>query len=184
MHSDANSDRHVLRLITVLSFIAFAAIVRALPHPWNFTPIGAMALFSGAKLGRNWQAFLYPLVALFVGDVFVGFHRLMPIVYLSFCISVLIGLLFRRSQSPGRIGLATFLGAVQFFLTTNFAMWTISTIYPKSLAGLFACYLAGIPYFWHTLAGDAFYVAVLFGGFALVEHFKPALKGAEPLSAS
>ncbi|HEY2457211.1 MAG TPA: DUF6580 family putative transport protein [Candidatus Acidoferrum sp.] len=185
MLPEVSSERHIriLRLLLIISFVVFAAVVRALPHPWNFTPIGAMALFSGAKLGRSWQAFLYPLSALFVGDLFVGFHRLMPIVYLSFCLSVLIGMLFRRTQTPGRLALATFLAALQFFIFTNFAIWAVGTTYAKSAVGLFTCYVAGLPYFGNTLAGDAFYATILFGSFAFVEYLNPSLKVCEPLSA-
>ena len=69
-------------------------------------------------------------------------------------------------------------GAIQFFLITNLGMWAMGTmsIYPKTFAGLLACYVAGIPYFGNTLLGDSFYAALLFGGFALVEHLSPALR--------
>lgn len=184
MVSDATSGRaqSILRFVVILLFIVFAAVVRGLPHPWNFTPIGAMALFSGAKLGRSPQAFLYPLAALFVGDIFVGFHKLMAIVYLSFVANILIGSAIRRRQTPSRIALATLLGAIQFYLVTNFAMWAIGTTYAKNFAGLITCYLAAIPFFWNTLAGDAFYAVILFAGFALLEHFYPAIAAEQPLS--
>jgi len=64
-----------------------------------------------------------------------------------------------------------FAGAIQFFLITNFAVWVAFTTYPKSLAGLIACYVGGIPFFWNTLAGDALYVGLLFGGYTLAERF-------------
>src|ERR1700675_1898087 len=98
MRNEVKSEPNIpyLRIAIVLCFILFAAIVRILPHPWNFTPVGAMALFAGAKLGRSWRAFPLPLVALFAGDVFVGFHKLMFAVYLSFALSVLVGILFRK----------------------------------------------------------------------------------------
>jgi Family of unknown function (DUF6580) len=51
-----------------------------------------MALFSGAKLGRSYQAFLLPLAGLLLGDVFAGLYPLMSIIYLSFCVSVVIGM--------------------------------------------------------------------------------------------
>ena len=75
MRNEVKSEPNIpyLRIAIVLCFILFAAILRILPHPWNFTPVGAMALFAGAKLGRSWKAFLLPLVALFAGDLFVGF---------------------------------------------------------------------------------------------------------------
>jgi hypothetical protein len=160
-------------------FIVFAAVPRIMPHPWNFTPVGAMALFSGAKLGRSWKAFVLPLAALFCGDLFLGFHWLMPVVYLSFCVSVLIGIAFRNRQSLVPLAGATFAGALQFFLITNFAIWAWEGTYPHSAAGLTACYIAGIPFFGNTLAGDAFYVVVFFGGFALLERLMPTLRAKE-----
>ena len=180
MNREMNSYRYLMiyRLLIVLCFIVFAAIVRILPHPWNFTPVGAMALFSGAKLGRSWKAFVFPLVALFCGDLFVGFHRLMPVVYVSFAVSVLIGIAFRNRQTLLPLSAPTFLGALQFFLITNFAVWKmLSTIYPHSFAGLIACYIAGVPFFGNALAGDALYALVFFGGFALLERLSPALGG-------
>jgi len=101
----------------------------------------------------------------------------MPYVYASFLVSVVIGFWLRRCRSVVRIGAGVLAGAIQFFLVTNFAEWATSTgTYPKTVAGLIACYVAGIPYFWNTLAGDAFYAAVLFGGLALIEHWFPALR--------
>jgi hypothetical protein len=173
----------VFRSLIVLCFIVFAAVVRVLPHPWNFTPVGAMALFSGAKLGRTWQAFLFPCATLFCGDVFVGLYRLMPIVYLSFCVSVWIGVASRKHQSLLPLSLATLLGALQFFLVTNFAIWAFGVTYPHSFAGLLTCYAAGIPFFGNTLAGDAFYALLLFAGFAVIERYSPGLRGSQSLAS-
>jgi hypothetical protein len=181
MFHNVNSHRPsiVFRAVIILSFILFAAVVRILPHPWNFTPVGAMALFSGSKLGRSWKSFLFPLAALFVGDCFVGFHKLMPIVYFSFCVSVLIGIVICHRQSLKLISAATFLGALQFFLLTNFALWAILTAYPHTLGGLVSCYIVGLPLFGNTLAGDAFYAFAFFGGFALLERLSPTLRASE-----
>ena len=173
-----NHQAQMLRAVIIICFIVFAAVARVLPHPWNFTPVGAMALFSGAKFGRTSKAFLLPLSALLLGDLFVGLYRIIPIVYLSFCLSVAIGIFFRNRQSLGALSVATLLGATQFFLVTNWAMWAFGTTYPKSLQGLLRCYKAGMPYFGNTLAGDAFYAFLLFGGFALIERMVPAFRSA------
>jgi hypothetical protein len=154
--------------------IAVAAAVRIAPHPWNFTPVGAMALFSGAVLHNRRLAFLFPLLALFVGDIFVGFHKLMPFVYASFAVNIAIGLWLRDRRTVGRISVATLAGAVQFFLITNFAVWLYFDTFPKSRSGLAACYLTGLPLFLNTLAGDAIYALLLFGGYALAERSLPA----------
>jgi hypothetical protein len=166
----------VLRAILAAVMILFAAVLRVVPHPWNFTPIGAMALFSGSVLINRRLAFLFPLAALFAGDLFVGFHRLIPEVYASFLLSVLIGRWLASRRSVPRIGLAVFLGALQFFLITNFAIWKMFDTYPHTPTGPAACYIAGLPFFGNALAGDALYATVLFGVFALAEHFFPSLR--------
>ena len=135
-----------------------------------------MALFSGAVVRDRRLAFIFPLVALFAGDVFIGFHKLIPIVYASFLVNVAIGLWLRDRRAIARIGLATLFGAIQFFIVTNFAVWQFLGSYPRTAAGLVACYIAGLPFFGNTLAGDALYAALLFGSFALAERFSPALQ--------
>jgi hypothetical protein len=166
----------VLRSILAAVMIVLAAVLRIVPHPWNFTPIGAMALFSGAMFRDRRAAFLFPLVALFAGDLFVGLHRLIPVVYASFLLSVLIGTSLANRRGLLRIGGAVFLGALQFFLVTNFAVWQLFGTYPRTPAGLAACYVAGLPFFGNALAGDALYATLFFGIFALAEHFFPILR--------
>src|SRR5258708_40282207 len=102
LQEKSSTQFFVLRAILAAVLIIIAAVVRILPHPWNFTPIGAMAIFSGAMFPDRRVAFLFPLVALFAGDVFVGIHRLIPVVYTSFLLSVLIGtgLANRRGVLP------------------------------------------------------------------------------------
>ncbi len=180
------SQKENLLYRTLLAFvlILLAAALRIAPHPWNFAPVGAMALFSGAVLKDRRLAFLFPLLALVLGDIFIGFHKLIPIVYASFLINVAIGLWLRDRRTITRITLATLLGAIQFFIVTNFAVWAVGGFYSRTLAGLATCYLAGIPFFWNTLAGDAFYAALLFGGYALAERFLPAPHASSQRAAS
>jgi len=167
-------ENPLYRTLLALVLIVLAAALRIAPHPWNFTPVGAMALFSGAVLRDRRLAFFFPLLALFLGDIFIGFHKLIPLVYASFLVNVAIGLWLRDRCTIARITLATLLGAVQFFIVTNFAVWQFLSGYPHTTSGLAACYIAGIPFFWNTLAGDAFYAALLFGSYAFAERFIPA----------
>ncbi len=172
----SEKETAVLRTIIVFVLVLLAAILRIAPHPWNLTPIGAMALFSGAMIKDRRLAFLFPLLALFVGDLFVGFHILIPIVYASFLLNVLIGRFLADHRTVVRIGGATFLAALQFFLITNFAVWALLGSFPHTLTGLISCYALGLPLFGNTLAGDALYVTLFFGGFALAECTFPALR--------
>jgi len=177
MNTQISEKENLLyRTLLALAIIALAAALRIAPHPWNFTPFGGMALFSGAIIRDRRLAFFFPILALFVGDIFIGLHRLVPVVYASFLVSVAIGFWLRDRRSLGRITRATLLGAIQFFLVTNFGVWALGLSYPRNSAGLLACYVAGIPFFWNTLAGDAVYATLLFGGFALAERLFPALR--------
>ena len=169
------------RKALLVAMVIAAAMLRLFPHPLNFTPVGALALFGGASFRSKRMALAFPLLSLAAGDIFIGFHRLMPFVYASFLLSVAIGFWLRRSRSLLRIGAGVLAGAIQFFLVTNFAMWASSIgSYPKTGAGLLACYAAGAPYFWNTLAGDAFYAALLFGVLALLERWSPTVREERP----
>jgi hypothetical protein len=172
----AKREETIFRAMLIAGMIVFAAIMRIVPHPWNLTPVGAMALFSGAVIRNRVMAFVFPLLAMLVGDFFVGFHILMPVVYVSFVISTAIGFWLRERRSVVRLGGAVLLGAIQFFLITNFGVWMFLNSYPKTYAGLMTCYVAGVPFFWNTLAGDACFSALLFGGLFLAERLVPALR--------
>jgi hypothetical protein len=163
--------------VLIAAMILFAAIVRVGPHPWNFAPIGAMALFSGAVIRNRVLAFVFPMLALLAGDFVVGFHVLMPVVYVSFLISIAIGFWLRERRSVLRLGGAVLLGAIQFFVITNLGVWMFLGTYPKTLAGLAGCYVAGAPFFWNTLAGDALYSTIFFGTLYLAERAYPAAIG-------
>src|SRR5258708_13277440 len=165
-----HEDRNFLdaRTLVIPGLVLAAAAICLAPHPMNFVPIGALALFGGAYFSSKRQALIVPLLSLIIGDAITGFHPLIPFVYASFLVSVAIGFWLRRKRSIARIGTATLAGATQFFLVTNFAVWVTSIgSYPKTAAGLAACYIAGIPLFLNTLAGDSFYTALHFGGMAL-----------------
>jgi hypothetical protein len=166
------------RLLALLSAIVTAAALRLVPHAPNFTPIGAMALFGGAYLGRRGIAFFAPLAALLISDVALGFYHGMAFVYASVALIVLIGWWLSARQTPLLIGAAAVASSVTFFVLTNFGVWLFSGFYPLTPAGLAACYVAAIPFFQNTLAGDLFYTALLFGGFALLEKAIPMIREA------
>jgi hypothetical protein len=172
------------RLTAILSAILVAAILRLVPHPPNFTPIGAMALFSGAYLGRRGAiAFLAPLGALFLSDLVLGFYHGMATVYFSVALIVVLGWLTLQRVSPLRVGGAALLSSVLFFVITNFGMWLSSGFYPHTLAGLETCFVAAIPFFQNTVAGDLFYATLLFGGFKVAELLVPKLRAGAPQPA-
>ena len=166
-------QRIFLRIFLIAAMIAFAGILRVMPHPWNFTPIGGMALFSGAVIKDKRLAILFPMLALLAGDILTGMYQLLFLVYASFLVNVLIGMWLSSRRRLLPIAGGTLVGAIQFFLVTNFGAWLSFGTFPKTSAGLLACYVAGAPLFLNTLAGDALYATLLFGGFALAERLLP-----------
>lgn len=160
---------------TFAGLILLAAASRVLPHPHNFAPIGGMALFSAAYFRNNKAGFLLPLVALFLSDLYINnityaafYDRFVWIspgfywVYGSFGLIALLGFAVFSRISAGRVIGAAIGSSVLFFLVTNFGAWAGSSLYPQNIQGLMMSYVAGIPFFWNTLAGDLVYSGVLF----------------------
>ncbi|HEY4509919.1 MAG TPA: DUF6580 family putative transport protein [Candidatus Paceibacterota bacterium] len=158
-------------LVTFLLFAtAISVAARLLPHPANFTPMAALALFAGVYAAKvsKWYLLL-PLGAMLVSDLFVGFYewQTMAVVYASFFAIGLIGLLTRMCETRFHtfyaVILAAVSGSVLFYLTTNFAVWAFSGMYAPTLDGLMFSYYMGLPFFKFTLLGDLFYVFLFFG---------------------
>lgn len=153
-------------LINPLLIIFFAVILRLIPHPPNFAPIAAMALFGGVYLDKKY-ALIMPFLAMFISDIFLGFHSTMAFVYGSFLITGIIGLSLKSHKTRLNVIAATLISSLLFFLITNFGVWLVSGLYPKSLAGLIQSYFFAIPFFRNTLLGDLFYVGLFFGSYEL-----------------
>ena len=167
-----------VRFFVLVGIVLVAAVMRIIPHPPNFTPISAIALFGGAYFPNTITAFTVPLTAMVLSDLSLGgFDATMPFVYGSFAVSVCLGLWIRQQHSLFRIGAATLIGSVLFFVISNFGVWLVGHLYPRTAEGLLACYIAAVPFFRHTLLGDLLYTAVLFGAFAFMQRFIPLLRG-------
>jgi len=158
--------------------ILAVAMVRflALPFP-NVAPIGAMALFGAAYFRNKTLAFIVPMGAMLLTDLFIGFHNVMPFVYGAFLATSMIGLLLRNNVKVGTLLLAGLASSILFFLVTNFGVWATMPG-PKNLATLMVTYELGLPFFRYTLLGDFIFISVLFGGFALLQQRVPALQNA------
>ncbi len=164
------------RFLFLAGIILAAALSRLIPHPPNFSPVAALALFGGAAIADKRPAFVLPLAAMFLSDLILGFSPLTPVIYGCLALIVCLGFWVKRSQSPGRIGLAAVAGAILFFGVTNFGVWAMGSYYPKTGAGLAECFTAAIPFFWNTLTSDLFYAAILFGALRAAEWRWPVLR--------
>ena len=149
--------------------IIIGVVMRLLPHPANFAPISAIAMFGGTYLNKKY-ALLIPLGALFLSDLYIGLYniKLMVSVYGSFLIVGLMGLWLKKHKKFQNIIAVSLLSSVIFFLITNFAVWAFSPWYAKSWSGLMQCFYMALPFFRNTFFGDLFYVGVLFGLYEFV----------------
>jgi hypothetical protein len=150
--------------------ILFAVVLRLVPHVPNFAPISGMALFGGVYLNKKY-ALAVPLIAMFLSDIFLGFHNVMVFVYGSFVITGLMGLWLRKHKNFTNIVAATCFSSLLFFLITNFGVWLEGRLYPTNLSGLIESYTMAIPFFRNTIFGDLFYVTLFFGSYELALGF-------------
>ena len=138
----------------VFGLVVVALLTRLLPHPPNFAPITSIALFTGFHFVNKRLALFIPLICMFLTDLILGVHSLMPIIYLSFVLISMIGLK-AKSLSLGTVLSASSL----FFVVSNLGVWYF--YYPLTWAGLSSCFILAIPFFINALMGDLFYTSVL-----------------------
>lgn len=156
----------VKKFIPAFILITLGIAARFLPHPANFAPIGAIAIFSGLYLPKKW-ALALPLAAMFFSDLFIGFYAwpVMVSVYAGFIAIGLIGLAVRQNKKLSTVLGGTILGSVIFYLLTNGAVWAFGSLYPPTLSGLMQSYTMAIPFFRNSLLGDLFYTGALVGAY-------------------
>lgn len=155
-----------MKILGPLLIILFAVLMRLVPHPANVAPIAAMALFGGVYLDKKY-ALIVPLIALFISDIFIGFHDTMVFVYGSFLLTGVIGIWLRQRKSFLSIFLGALTSSILFFLITNFGVWLVGTMYPKNANGLLESYILALPFFRNTILGDLFYTGLFVGGYEL-----------------
>lgn len=173
----------------LVTMIVAAAMTRLLPHPPNFSPVEAIALFGGAYFASRAWALAVPLAAMLLSDIALaaamggtyGFGNYFAstsfwLVYGCIAFLALLGCGLRGKVSGPRVLAYSLVGSLLFFLVTNIGAWLGSPMYPQNGAGLMAAYAAGIPFFQWTVLGTLCYAALLFGGFALLRQRMPALR--------
>lgn len=147
---------------------------------WNFTPVAAVALFAGFYFRNRLVAALVPLAALAMSDFLEPSHTSAWValsVWAAMILPAMIGPWLRGTADKralaGRGITAALLPATCFFLVTNFVVWAVGSaagteaIYSDSLSGLAHCYAMAVPFYLKMLAGDVFYMSLLFGSYAL-----------------
>jgi hypothetical protein len=150
--------------LLITGLIGLDVLAQLLPHAPNFTPVAASALFASLILRRPALAFLVPLAAMLLRDSLLGFDdwRITIAIYGSLMIPAALGILPRWRPAPLLVFALTAASSIAFYAITNFAVWMFSGMYPQDGAGLLGCYVAALPFFRNTFAGDLFWITALF----------------------
>jgi len=151
-----------LQVGIALCLIVAAVALRLLPHPANFAPVAAVAIFGGAMLPRR-IALWVPLAVMVASDMFIGFYTMMPVTWACYGLIALVSSHWLRKPGLAKGAALTLGSSLFFFVVTNFAVWATSGMYAHTWAGLAHCYVMAVPFFRNTAASDLVYTAALFG---------------------
>ena len=138
------------KLNFIIILIGIAILSRLIPHPPNFTPITAIALFSTIHFKNKILTYLIPIIGLFISDLILGLSMVNLFVYLSFIAITFIGFKFKKINNYSIL-----LSSTTFFIVSNFGVWILG--YPKTIEGFIFCYYMALPFFVYTIMGDLFY---------------------------
>jgi hypothetical protein len=155
------------------AFVLIAYFARILPHMTSI-PIVALALFTGAYLPDKRSAFLVFFGGLFVSDLALGLHGMIPVVYTGLVPVLLAGFGLRKNLRAPRIAGAALFGSLIYFFLTNFGVWVLGGCdwtqareYPPTLAGLAGAFSAALPGLPEKMLADLLASALFFGVFPL-----------------
>jgi len=178
-----------IRFGVLFLLILVSAFSRLIPHPPNFTPIGAMALFGAAYFSKKHVALILPIVVMWVSDLvlnnvvygqyfdhFIWFYQGFYWTYGAFFIIGLMGFLLLKKIKIRSILIGSLSASLLFFILSNFGVWISGTMYPKDLSGFVSCYIAAIPFIKNTILGDLMYCSILFGVFEFAQYKIPTLQ--------
>lgn len=150
------------RELLLIGFVIMAVLVRLLPHPPNFTPIIALALFGSTNFKNKWLGISLPLIAMIISDLYLGFYSISIWVYSSFFLISLLGTYWKSIRITN-----IFISSLLFFIITNFGVWLMG--YPKTWEGFLLCYTMAIPFFINSILGDLFFSYLLKYSFSFTE---------------
>ena len=151
-------------ILFITLFITVVALMRLIPHPPNFVPITAIAIFAGVKFDNIILAYAVPIAIMLISDFFIGFSSISLFVYLAFILITTYSYLIKNYSIKNIL-----LSSIIFFIITNFGVWFLPGGYPNNIEGLILCYTAAIPFFTYSIIADLFFSAILYYGFEKIE---------------
>ncbi len=162
MESTMNNKLHSPNWQWIVTIILLLCFSRLIPHPPNFTPLGALAIFAGATLKDVKLALIIPILALLISDVVIGFHSTMVFVYGAFILTIAGSFYWLKQIGIFTLTFAAISSSILFFIVTNFGAWLTHEMYPTTMNGLIQAYVAGLPFFKNTLLSTLLFLAICF----------------------
>jgi len=150
--------------------IVMAVLSRVVPHPWmNITAVGAGLLYFGAR--RPLRELALPVLSLMATDFyltkfFYGYEwhtSAYLMTWAWYAAVVVLGWILLRRTSVARVIVACLISSTSFFVISDYAVWAGSAMYPHTLAGLDACYIAALPFYRNDLLSTLLITGLAFG---------------------
>lgn len=157
-----------IKILLIISVIFLVSLTRIFPHPPNFTPILALAIFGGAYLPNRITAISLPIISMFISDLIIGFHSQIFTVYAAIILLSILGHLM-KTKNFKNFAITGFTGSLIFFIITNFSVWLGGSLYPLTIDGIIQCYIMAIPFFHNTLISTMLFLTILFFGYTFAE---------------
>lgn len=146
-------------------FLILCVVLRVVPHPPNFAPVGATAVLAGRSLPPLLASVLI-IAAMMLGDLSLAYiygypalSAVTPFVYGAFLLQAALGR-WLRARRGGALG-AALAGSGAFFVLSNFGVWATSGLYTRTADGLIACYTFALPFLVATVVGDLVWTVIL-----------------------
>lgn len=144
----------------IAGIILLLAASRLIPHPPNFTPVGAMAILVGAYIKDLRLGIFILFIAMILSDAVLGLHSSLLYVYAAIAAIVIMNRYLLQKITNTKLAFSTIVSALLFFIVTNFGAWLTHDIYAHTFSGLLQAYIAGIPFLKNTLLSNALFVAL------------------------
>lgn len=151
--------------------VLLGSLSRLVPHGWNFTALGAVALVAGLLISNKYLSILAPIAALLISDFFIGFHNTMIYVYGAYALIAVLGFAFSQNKQLKNILGLSLASSLIFFLISNFGVWAADTMYAKTFDGLMQCFAMGVPFYRNQFLSDLIFTPVLFYSFVHLLNF-------------
>lgn len=169
------NNRVILFTILLVALQTLCKLAFADKLDWSgFSPLIAIALFSGFIVKEKNMSFLLPLLALVISDViiqilynsgqfsFPGFYGGQWLNYIILLAVTAIGWML-KGRSYGSLAMGSIAAPTLYFLVSNFFVWqgASASWYSRDFSGLMNCYEAGLPFYRNSLLAMLVFLPVI-----------------------